>query len=308
VGKKLFKVIKNKPVDAADGRFDLVEALLEGDALMHWQEFKRVETTRVSKNPDGTDTSPLGVCDDTFKACLQELKKHYFPKNSARLQKAYLRNHIRKPRKLSIKNTAARLRDVNGMLARFPAPDNKLMGTDELCDILYRMVKHEWREALWKSGRSSSEMSVTDLVDYFEQIELLDGLEKKKSETITVDDDSDENDNKSKSSRGDNNTNKKNDKRNAKGKAKSAGPVKKAHNKRFCVLCQTYGGNPRTHDTKYCKHHKVITETRKQSGDEHMSVEELFATSKKLSKKLKKLKKKRKRTYESESSSDSDSD
>eukprot|EP00957_Ditylum_brightwellii_P041720 3159627-Ditylum_brightwellii.AAC.1 len=35
--KKLSKVIKNKPVDAVDGCFDLVEALLEGDALMHWQ-------------------------------------------------------------------------------------------------------------------------------------------------------------------------------------------------------------------------------------------------------------------------------
>eukprot|EP00957_Ditylum_brightwellii_P032981 2500768-Ditylum_brightwellii.AAC.1 len=64
---------------------------------MHWQEFKRVETSRVSKNPDSTDTSPLDVCDDTFKACLLELKKHYFPKDSTRLQKAYLRNHIQKP-------------------------------------------------------------------------------------------------------------------------------------------------------------------------------------------------------------------
>eukprot|EP00957_Ditylum_brightwellii_P031533 2391174-Ditylum_brightwellii.AAC.1 len=33
--KKLSKVKKNKPVDSADGRFDLVEALLEGDALTH---------------------------------------------------------------------------------------------------------------------------------------------------------------------------------------------------------------------------------------------------------------------------------
>eukprot|EP00957_Ditylum_brightwellii_P005617 429721-Ditylum_brightwellii.AAC.1 len=65
----------------------------------------------TSKNPDSTDTSPKGVCNDMFKACLQELKKRYFTKNSARLQKAYLCNHIRKPRKLSIKNTAARLQD-----------------------------------------------------------------------------------------------------------------------------------------------------------------------------------------------------
>ena len=75
------------------------------------------------------------------------------------------------------------------MLARFPALDNKPMGDDELCDILYQMVKHEWHKALRKSGRSSSEMSVTDLMDYFEQIELLDGFERKKSKTITVDDD-----------------------------------------------------------------------------------------------------------------------
>eukprot|EP00957_Ditylum_brightwellii_P160417 12212374-Ditylum_brightwellii.AAC.1 len=69
--KKLNKVIKSKHVDAADGCFDLVEALLEGDALTHCQEFKRVETSRTSKNLDGTDMALKGVCDDMFKACLQ---------------------------------------------------------------------------------------------------------------------------------------------------------------------------------------------------------------------------------------------
>eukprot|EP00957_Ditylum_brightwellii_P129551 9881631-Ditylum_brightwellii.AAC.1 len=60
LGKKLSKVIKNKPMDAVDRRFDLVEALLEGCALMHWQEFKWVETSRTSKNPDSMDTDPKG--------------------------------------------------------------------------------------------------------------------------------------------------------------------------------------------------------------------------------------------------------
>eukprot|EP00957_Ditylum_brightwellii_P048851 3706496-Ditylum_brightwellii.AAC.1 len=104
-----------------------MEALLKGDALMHWQEFKRVDTSCTSKNLDGTDTAPKGVCNNTFKACLQESKKHYFPKNSVRLQKAYISNHIQKPSKLTIKNTTARLRDANGMLAQFPAPDNRPM-------------------------------------------------------------------------------------------------------------------------------------------------------------------------------------
>eukprot|EP00957_Ditylum_brightwellii_P132831 10128906-Ditylum_brightwellii.AAC.1 len=53
------------------------------------------------------------------------------------------------------------------------------MADNKLCDILYLIVKHDWHDALRKSGRSSSEMSVTDLVDYFEQIELLDVIDKK---------------------------------------------------------------------------------------------------------------------------------
>eukprot|EP00957_Ditylum_brightwellii_P035892 2719989-Ditylum_brightwellii.AAC.1 len=69
-----------------------------------------------------------------------------------------------------------------------------------------------------------------------------------------------------------------------------------------------FGGIPKTHDTEYCKRHKVVTETRKQSGGKTMSVEELIASNKKLSKKLQKLKKKQKRTYKSEPDSKSDGD
>eukprot|EP00957_Ditylum_brightwellii_P199588 15214825-Ditylum_brightwellii.AAC.1 len=80
------------------------------------------------------------------------------------------------------------------------------------------------------------------------------------------------------------------------------------HSKHFYMLCKNFGGNPKTHDTEYCKCHKVVTKMCKQSSGETMSVEELYASNKKLSKKLKKLKKKQKRTYKSESDSKSDSD
>eukprot|EP00957_Ditylum_brightwellii_P037870 2863965-Ditylum_brightwellii.AAC.1 len=75
------KIAKRKPVDMSEGKLDLVEAILEGDALRHWLEFKWVEVARTSKNSDGLDTAPLGMCNPTFAICLQELKKHYFPKN-----------------------------------------------------------------------------------------------------------------------------------------------------------------------------------------------------------------------------------
>eukprot|EP00957_Ditylum_brightwellii_P155352 11825682-Ditylum_brightwellii.AAC.1 len=38
--KNMKKVVKCKPVDMAEGRFDLVKALLEEDALTHLMEFK----------------------------------------------------------------------------------------------------------------------------------------------------------------------------------------------------------------------------------------------------------------------------
>eukprot|EP00957_Ditylum_brightwellii_P089360 6803816-Ditylum_brightwellii.AAC.1 len=83
MGKKIQKIIKCKPVDMAEGKFDLVEVILEGYALTHWLEFKWVEVARTSKNSNGTDTALLEMCGPTFAICLQELKKHYFPKNSA---------------------------------------------------------------------------------------------------------------------------------------------------------------------------------------------------------------------------------
>eukprot|EP00957_Ditylum_brightwellii_P028442 2147670-Ditylum_brightwellii.AAC.1 len=106
------KIVKCKLVDTAEGIFDLVEVFLKGYALMHWLEFKQVETTRTSKNLDGLNMPLLGMSDPTFKICLQEVKKHYFLKNFACLQKAYLCNH-----------------------------GNNSMVEDELCSILYQMSK-----------------------------------------------------------------------------------------------------------------------------------------------------------------------
>eukprot|EP00957_Ditylum_brightwellii_P041363 3132420-Ditylum_brightwellii.AAC.1 len=47
--KWLAIVIKNKPIKTAKSKFDLVEAMLKGDALTHWQEFKHVEIVWIPK-------------------------------------------------------------------------------------------------------------------------------------------------------------------------------------------------------------------------------------------------------------------
>eukprot|EP00957_Ditylum_brightwellii_P187821 14300823-Ditylum_brightwellii.AAC.1 len=45
--KKMQKIVKCKLMDMAEGKFDLVEVLLEGNALRHWLEFKWVEITQT---------------------------------------------------------------------------------------------------------------------------------------------------------------------------------------------------------------------------------------------------------------------
>eukprot|EP00957_Ditylum_brightwellii_P027169 2054050-Ditylum_brightwellii.AAC.1 len=45
--KKMQKIVKCKSVDTMEGKFDLVEAILKGDALMHWLKFKQVEIVQT---------------------------------------------------------------------------------------------------------------------------------------------------------------------------------------------------------------------------------------------------------------------
>eukprot|EP00957_Ditylum_brightwellii_P178350 13583271-Ditylum_brightwellii.AAC.1 len=103
-------------------------------------------------------------------------KNHYFPKNLTCLQKAYLCNHVKRPNKLTIKNTTVRLCKVESILMHFLIPGNIPMTEDELCNIIYHMAKHDWCNVLRKSGRVPTDLSFQDLVDYFEQIELPNGI------------------------------------------------------------------------------------------------------------------------------------
>eukprot|EP00957_Ditylum_brightwellii_P208804 15358989-Ditylum_brightwellii.AAC.1 len=92
--KKMQMIIKCKLVDMVEGKFDLVDAILEGDASMHWLKFKPVAIVQISKNPDGSNMPRLGMCDPALTVCPKEFKRHFFPKNLACLQKAHLCDHI----------------------------------------------------------------------------------------------------------------------------------------------------------------------------------------------------------------------
>eukprot|EP00957_Ditylum_brightwellii_P015858 1194327-Ditylum_brightwellii.AAC.1 len=168
------------------------------------------------------------------------------------------------------------------------------MAKDKLCNILYRMVKHKWCEALRKSSRTASDMTIIGLEEYFEQIELLDNIKQKGPDTIMVDDDSDDK-KLSKQIKGKGEpSNKRSGKQNThKKKSHFSGQPK--HGNKLCVLCKQLGSAETTHNTKDCKHHKVIMEKCFKKSSKRMSVHELFASNQKLTKKLKKLQKKGKK-------------
>eukprot|EP00957_Ditylum_brightwellii_P167963 12785563-Ditylum_brightwellii.AAC.1 len=64
------------------------------------------------------------------------------------------------------------------------------MAEDELCGILYQMVKHDWHNSLCKSGGTPMDMGLKGLVDYFERIKFLKEV-KQNSEIIAVNNNND---------------------------------------------------------------------------------------------------------------------
>eukprot|EP00957_Ditylum_brightwellii_P003757 285426-Ditylum_brightwellii.AAC.1 len=64
------KIVKYKLVDEAEGMFDLVEALLEGDALTHWLVFEQmyIKTGEVRLG--------LATCEEIYIAASRRMEKH----------------------------------------------------------------------------------------------------------------------------------------------------------------------------------------------------------------------------------------
>ena len=64
---------------------------------------------------------------DTYQDMVRTFLKIYLDKHSAKRQKQYMCNYIRKPRKLKVKMYLARLRELNGCLRYLPGPNGSPM-------------------------------------------------------------------------------------------------------------------------------------------------------------------------------------
>jgi len=76
--------------------------LTSGDARTYW--LGMANTEKLKKDPtDIAGVKTIGATEESYKATMNLWLKHHLPRDAERLQKTYLRNHIRKPEKLSIK-------------------------------------------------------------------------------------------------------------------------------------------------------------------------------------------------------------
>eukprot|EP00978_Attheya_sp_CCMP212_P046675 scaffold404616_cov47-Attheya_sp.AAC.1 len=93
---ELQTIFRNKPCTQADSKFDIVQLLTSGDARSYWRGMANAEKLRKYPS-DLAGVKTIGATEESYKATMNLWLKHHLPRDAERLQKTYLRNHIREP-------------------------------------------------------------------------------------------------------------------------------------------------------------------------------------------------------------------
>eukprot|EP00957_Ditylum_brightwellii_P084945 6459468-Ditylum_brightwellii.AAC.1 len=140
----------------------MVEMLLRGKVLQHWQQFKSqatgLPTLRVldkdkdeSSGEDKDDkekekkdrgqssasaVAPAGITKETYSSSMCKFMRYCFVNHQfvARTQKHYIWNYLQKQKDLGIWHVVAWLGEINSMLPYFPQPSNSKLLEDKLIE------------------------------------------------------------------------------------------------------------------------------------------------------------------------------
>jgi len=242
-------VIRRKPCSTALSKFDMTEILLSGEAKSRWKEVVRevmeTESASIQGAAGATEPAP-GRTDETFASCLARFKATFFAKNAIRTQKNYLRNHVKKPGHMLSRICENRLRELNGLLAKFPGGDHHTpMPEDELSDIYIRMAPRKFQETL-RSTKSPDDMSLLEIAEYFEILETMQTVDERKAQQEKAPDDS-----SSENPSAHKGCNRKWHKRSGSNGKPSGKPeaTNRSASGKWCTFCADHGGRPETHQT-----------------------------------------------------------
>jgi hypothetical protein len=157
----LSTVFKGLNLVTGPNQFGMVHHLLGGQARDTFNEyFSRPNTPQNETN---------------LELALKKVAATIFTDNAAANQKQYMRHELRKPNKLTARETSTRLVQLNSWLSYYPNKSEtgvtKLDET-ELREIYFRLLPTTWRRKMDENVNfDRSTQGLKDLVDYAERLE-----------------------------------------------------------------------------------------------------------------------------------------
>ena len=192
--RSLQAVFKGKPCTSPESKFEMTGLMLYGNLKDTWEAIQAEHIGVIVKRTFNKGTPeeckkevPRGFTLGGHKECLKQLSHHFFSEFAARKQKTYMRSNLLKPEKVPVKMMTARLKVMNSYLPSFPSPENTSFSTGEMIDIILSMVPKHWIEMMITAKIEPRSMTVKELVDHLENLELQDeagtaSIPKKKKE------------------------------------------------------------------------------------------------------------------------------
>ena len=85
---------------------------------------------------------------------------------TARKQKAYMSNGLKKPSGVLMQKVTARLRVLNSYLKRFPKPESTSFSAGDMIDVVIGMIPSAWCKIMAQAGTEPREMEFEKLITH----------------------------------------------------------------------------------------------------------------------------------------------
>ncbi len=156
------QVMVGQSITAAADKFQLVERLLNGDALAN---LKQSKTTRRA------------ITDAAFSFCKKSLLAHVFPPMALKKQKKYMRSGIKKPRGQRIREFDARRMELMAYMEEFPDwEEGKGFDEDEQKEQMEKAIPNSWYQQCHLHNIIDPGKTIIDLIKFCECIEIAEAV------------------------------------------------------------------------------------------------------------------------------------
>jgi hypothetical protein len=303
-GEKFQLVLKRKPVEDPQGKMDLMTLLTEGEARVRWDRI--VSNVTVSEKHD----APV-ISQATFRLAYVKWLRTWcdIKKHPGRKQVTYLRQSLQKPSDLALKIWAERLLEINRELKYFEDRQGPLSDGD-LIEIVVSVMPDEMTIKMRNHKWEPFEHSWLEVLEYYGQLETTaDALEtaiasdKEHGGEQSEIDDADHFD----ESDGDTKNKKRKSCKISEESATDQQQQSSGNSERHCSLCELFGGNADSHNTRQCNKRRRIRKflSDESKGGKREKAKSYHHPSKKeyraiVRKEIKRMLK-RKRDYDSDS-------